>query len=129
MKRQAGLWIDHREAVLVFPVSSGEEMKRIESGMEKDVRFSGGNRPENGVAEDRRDAQFKTHLNVYYDEVISHLRNAESILLFGPGEAKGEFEKRLAMKVGPVGRVVVVEAADKMTEPQIAKKVREYFRE
>jgi hypothetical protein len=33
-----------------------------------------------------------------YDEVISVLRNAESILLFGPGEAKGELKRRLEEK-------------------------------
>jgi len=27
------------------------------------------------------------------DEVISHLRDAEKILIFGPGEAKGELER------------------------------------
>ena len=47
--------------------------------------------------------------------------DAESILVFGPGEAKGEFEKRLAHK-GLAGRVVGIETVDKMTEPQIAAK-------
>jgi len=51
---------------------------------------------------------------------------ADSILLFGPGEAKGEFEERLASK-GLGGRVVGVETVDKMTAPQIAAKVRQHF--
>ncbi len=67
-----------------------------------------------------------THLNRYYDEVISHLRDAASILLLGPGEAKGELEKRLASK-GLGGRIVGVETADKMTAPQIVARVREHF--
>jgi hypothetical protein len=61
-------------------------------------RFSGGNRPEDGSADDQRDSKFMAHLNRYYDEVIAHIRDAESILLSGPGEAKGELEKRLASK-------------------------------
>jgi hypothetical protein len=41
MKRQAGLWIDHSETFIVFIGDDGEETRRLESGMEKHVRFSG----------------------------------------------------------------------------------------
>ena len=30
MKRAAGLWVDHRKAVLVIVTDEGEEIKRIE---------------------------------------------------------------------------------------------------
>lgn len=127
MKRQVGLWIDHRETVVVVIGDKGEETRRIESGMEKHVRFSGGSGSEDGSAEDQRDRQFTGHLNRYYDEVISHLRDAESILIFGPGEAKGELQKRLANK-GLGERIVGIETVDKMTDRQIAAKVRQHFR-
>jgi hypothetical protein len=127
MTRQVGLWIDHRETLVVSLRDQVEATTRIESDMEKHVRFSGGNRSEEGSADDQRDRQFTAHLNRYYDEVISHIRDAESILLFGPGEAKVELEKRLASK-GLGGRIVGVETVDKMTAPQIAAKVRRHFR-
>jgi stalled ribosome rescue protein Dom34 len=127
MKSAAGMWIDHRKAVIVIVSDQGEETKQIESGMEKHVRFSGGSRSEQGGGEDQQDRQFTGHLNAYYDEVIAHLRDAESILIFGPGEAKGELEKRLASK-GLSGRVVGIETVDKMTDRQIAAKVRQHFR-
>jgi hypothetical protein len=95
--------------------------------MEKHVRFSGGNRSEEGSADDQRDRQFTGHLNSYYDKVISYIRDAESILLFGPGEAKGELEKRL-MNKGLGGRIVGIETVGKMTARQIAAKVRQHFR-
>ena len=88
MKSAAGMWIDHRKAVIVIVSDQGEETKQIESGMEKHVRFSGGSRSEQGKGEDQRDSQFTGHLNTYYDEVIAHIRDAESILIFGPGEAR-----------------------------------------
>ena len=127
MKRQAGLWIDHREAFVAF-AERDEEGRHVESGMEKHVRFSGGNRPEDGSPEDRRDRNFTQHLDRYYDHVIDEIRDADSILIFGPGEAKAEFAKRLATK-GLGRRVVGVEAADKMTPRQIAAKVRQHFRQ
>lgn len=127
MIRQVGLWIDHREAIVVFIREGAEETKRIESGVEKHVRFSGGNESEEGSADDQRDRQFAGHLTRYYDDVISSIRGAQSILLFGPGEAKGELARRLAAK-GLSGRIVATVTVDKMTTPQIAAKVREYFR-
>jgi hypothetical protein len=127
MKRQVGLWIDHKETFAVFVGDDGEQTKRMKSGMEKHVRFSGGNRSEEGSADDQRDRQFTAHLNRYYDEVISYIRDAESILLFGPGEAKGELEKRLASQ-GLGGRIVGVETADKMPAGEISAKVRQHFR-
>jgi len=126
MKKQAGLWIDHKEAFIVFVGDNGGETRRIESGMDKHVRFSGGNRPEDGSADDQRDRQFSVHLNRYYDEVISHIGDADSILLFGPGEAKVELKKRLESE-GLGKRILAIESADKMTDHQIAAKVKERF--
>jgi len=128
MKKQVGLWVDHSETLVVFIGNDGDETRRIRSGMEPHVRFSGGNRTEQGSADDQRDTQFASHLDRYYDQVISQIRNAGSILIFGPGEAKGELKKRLESK-GLGGRIVGVETADKMTERQIAAKVRAYFQE
>jgi stalled ribosome rescue protein Dom34 len=125
MKREVGLWIDHRQAVIVILTDEGEETRLIKSNMEKHVRFSGGSSQE-GSAEDMRDRQFADHLSKYYDDVIACIRDAESVLIFGPGEAKGELEKHLKTKeLG--GRIVGIETVDKMTDRQIAAKVRQHF--
>ena len=59
---------------------------------------------------------------------IACIRDAESILILGPGEAKGELKKRLEKsKLG--GRIAGVETVDKMTDRQIGAKVRQYFAE
>ena len=125
MKKQVGLWIDHKKAVLVFLTDGQEEVKTIESNMEKHVRFSGSS-AEEGSADDMRDRQYAGHLDKFYDDVITHIHDAEAILLMGPGEAKGEFRKLLENKeLG--GRVVAVETVDKMTDGQIAAQVRHTF--
>ena len=126
MKSEIGLWIDHRQAVIVVVTDAGEETKHIISNMEKHVRFSSGS-SEDGSQEDVRDRQFENHLNSYYDEVVTVIRDADAIQIFGPGEAKGELEKRLDHE-GLKDRIVAVETVDKMTDRQIAAKVREHFR-
>ena len=134
MKSAAGLWIDHRKAVIVVVTDKGEEAKLIVSKIEKQLRRSGDS-PLKGPYEaqqvpldDSRQREFTGHLNIYYDAVIACIREADSILIFGPGEAKGELEKRLANK-GLGGRVDGIETVDKMTDRQIAAKVRQRFQE
>jgi stalled ribosome rescue protein Dom34 len=124
MNKEAGVWIDHRKAVIVAITDDGEETILIRSDMEKHVRYSGAAQEDS--AEDQRDARFTGHLNKYYDQVIARIRDAESILIFGPGEAKAELEKRLE-KEALSGRIVGIEAVDKMTDRQIAARVRQHF--
>lgn len=121
MKKQIGLWIDHRKAIVVT-INGEEEIKKIKSNMEKHVRFSG----EGGEGEDVRDRQFENHLNSFYDEVVAYLRDADTIQIFGPGEAKGELEKRIKHE-GLKSEILPIESADKMTDNQIVAKVRERF--
>ena len=124
MKRKVGIWIDHRRTVIVSVTDEGEETSLIRSDMEKHVRYS--DSPQEDSAEDQRDKRFTDHLNKYYDVIISCIRDAEAILIFGPGEAKGELEKRLESEALS-GRIVGIETVDKMTDRQIAAKVRQYF--
>ena len=74
MKKRAGLWIDHRKAVIVILSEDGEENMEITSDMEQHVRFSGKTDSEDGSGEDIRDRQFENHLNLYYDRVVEVVR-------------------------------------------------------
>lgn len=126
MHEKCGIWIDHKEAFVVFADATSSQPHPTKSGVEKHVRYSG-HAVHDGSAEDQRDRQFAAHLAAYYDEVIAQVRHSESIFIFGPGEAKGELEKRLDAK-GLAARIVGVEPADKMTDHQIVAKVQERYR-
>ncbi|MGE5840904.1 MAG: hypothetical protein ACM335_01410 [Deltaproteobacteria bacterium] len=134
MKTTVGLWIDHRKAIIVAVTKKGEETKLIISKVEKQPgRFAGVRsttpyESQQVRADDSRERKFTGHLNIYYDAVIACIRDAESILIFGPGEAKGELQKRIK-KNNLGGRIVGIETVDKMTDRQIESKVRQYFRE
>ena len=123
MKRKVGLWIDHRKTVIVMLSGETEEITQIASDAEH-VPYSG--RAQEVKGEDQLDRQFSDHLGKYYEEVISRVRDAESILILGPGEAKGEFAKRLESE-GLGARIAGVETVDKMTDRQIAARVRRQF--
>src|SRR5437762_6472486 len=131
MRAKVGLCICHRKSMGVTVTDKGEEKVLVISTGEKQLRRSGDS-PLKGPyeqqqvpADDRRQRTFTGHLTVYYDAVIACIGDAESILIFGPGEAKGELTKRLKRSdLG--GRIAGVETVDKMTDRQIAAKVRRH---
>jgi stalled ribosome rescue protein Dom34 len=131
MKTEVGLWIDHKQAVIVTLVDQVEETKRIISDIEKHVRYSGASHGSHDetteIRRDRQDRRFDDYLSKYYGEVIACLRDADSILIFGPGEAKDELQKQLEGQALSE-RIVVMETTDRMTEGQIVAKVRQHFR-
>jgi hypothetical protein len=132
MKTKVGLWIDHEKAVVVTLTHKGEQMGRISSKVERQPRRSGDSplkgpyEPHQVPAQDSLQRSLTGHLNTYYDEVIASIRDAESILIMGPGEAKGELKERLERsRLGE--RSVGIETADKMTDRQVAASVRKHF--
>jgi stalled ribosome rescue protein Dom34 len=124
MAREVGVWIDHRKAIIAILAGKTEQLLQVTSNMEKHVRYSGAAQEDS--AEDQRDRRFTGHLNKYYDQIIASIRDADSILILGPGEAKAELQERLG-NAGLGGRIVGVETVDKMTDRQVAARVRQHF--
>ena len=132
MKTQVGIWIDHREANIVFLSQDREETKQIKSNVEKQLRRSDDSLSKHRFetrmvpASDRRERGYKGHLAHYYNEILSEVRGADSVFIFGPGEAKGELRKYFhEQNLGE--RIVGFETADKMTKRQVAQKVRNFY--
>jgi hypothetical protein len=131
MTHRVGLWIDHKQAVVVILGEKGESIKKVESGA-KHIEYRGAPRPKSAYSaqysqgDDQLDNQFQVHINKYYEQVAGLLRGAQGILIFGPGEAKSELKARLKREKSLTAEVVI-EPADRMTDRQIAARVRKHF--
>jgi hypothetical protein len=134
MMKNIGLWIDHKKAIIVVQSEQGQDIQKIESGVGRHVSYRGAPHPRSPYSaqyqqgDDQLDNKFNEQLNKFYEKVIEHIRGAQAVFIFGPGEAKGEFQKRIAHEKVNVP-IVGVESADKLTDRQIAAKVRSYFQE
>jgi len=142
MVKNIGIWIDRRKAVIVETYSGREGIEPkekeiitlIESGVEKHIRLSGGSRmrktpygPQDISVDSKIDDRRKLQLRKYYQEIIRNVRDARRILIFGPGKAKIELEKEIKKSKELALKVLPIETVDKMTERQIAAKVRDFF--
>jgi hypothetical protein len=132
MKTVAGIWIDHRKAIIVTLSDKGQETKEIPSNVEKQLGRSEGKHStapfESQLvkADDKQQRGFTKKLKNFYEEVLAQIKDADSVLIFGPGEAKSELQK--LMEHGDIhGRIAVVESADKMTDGQVAARVKAHF--
>ncbi len=132
MTDHVGLWIDHRKSVIVFLEGKDDIIEQIFSDVETQRRRAAGSRPSGPFesqavpADDRRQRDHSQRLKGYYREVMACIREAESILIMGPGEAKSEL-KTILEEEGLAGRIAAIETSDKMTVPQIAAHIRQYF--
>jgi hypothetical protein len=136
MATRIGVWIDSRMAVIVPAEDTQGEVggiRRITTYLEKQLHLSSGERAKTSYGkqiaptDDMRETSSKENLKVFFDDVVAALRGAHSIFIFGPGEPKEEFKKRLE-RDGLGGRIDGVETVGRMSDRQIAAKVREHFR-
>jgi hypothetical protein len=130
--KNAGIWIDHRKAQIVGLTPGGEITTVILSNLEKHLERAGDS-PMKGAyearqvpADDSRQRALTGELDIYYDGVIAALRSYGKVLIFGPGEAKGELHTRL-LKMNLGAHVAAVQTEGQMTDRQIVAKVRAYF--
>jgi len=127
MKTKAGVWIDHARAVIVTVTDKGEEVKSITSNVDKQPRRYDGEvstaSREPIPPDDKAQRAYEKHLAEYYDRVIAQIPRVDAVMIFGPGEAKAELKKRIDQEHSALW-IAAIETADKMTDRQIAAKVR-----
>ena len=131
MDRNVGLLIDHKQAFVISDQDGIVEV--IPSHIEPPAHYSGGTQlggklNQKTDTEFRKSDRFRLQLKKYYQQVISSLKDANSIFIMGPGEAKIEFQKAIKRYKSLQGRVLKVETADKMTKNQMVAYVRNFYR-
>lgn len=124
MSDYTGIWIDHSKAVIVCASGNGITTETVTSDVAGHPRFSGGRGSEGEKHYESRHGQ---ELDRYYGDVINRIAEPDQLLILGPGEAKTELRERLTHVKAHAQCAVAVEAADKLTEPQIVARVKEHF--
>jgi hypothetical protein len=122
VSHDVGIWIDHKKAVIVSISAGHVTTKTLESDVGPHPHFSGS---QEGGGEKKYEERHSHELDGFYDDVIRQCGEPDALLLFGPGEAKLQLKDRLGRSNAE--RIVAVESADKLTDPQIVAKVKEHY--
>jgi len=142
MKKYIGIWVDHKKAVLVsktqpeqsYETDAEATITEMNSEVERKVRLAGGARtrtapwgPQEVAVDSKIETRQKQQLKKFYQQIIECLKDADKILIIGPGEAKLELKKEISKSKILATKIVDVQTCDKMTNNQIAAKVQSYF--
>ena len=133
MKKQTGIWIDSKKAVIVSLEENNHTLKIVDSSIESQERTPGedkwftrfGNQFLNF---ERRKKNRKSHeVKKYLTNVISEVKDAEEVVLFGPAGMKKELEKVIHDDNKLSFNLRGVETADSMTDNQMVAWVKNYY--
>ena len=89
--KNIGLWIDHKKATLVIQTEHGENIQQIESEVGRHVHYRGASNSKSPFSaqyqqgDDQLDNKFTEQLNKFYEKVIAQIREADGVLICGPG--------------------------------------------
>jgi len=135
METKVGIWIDSSKAIIIQLEKGQHTLKEIVSQVENRVKhekegdkgtFMGKQHLSDEKKFDRRKEQ---QLERFFDKVLSHLSDVESLYLFGPGETKTQLAKKVSTDNELSNKLKKVETADSMTQNQVVAQVKAFFSE
>jgi hypothetical protein len=128
--KKVGVWIDHHKALITVIDAGKESQQVIESDLDRHPGPPGSRRtglaygPQVPNLDRQREEKEKHHAASFYKEVIKAIGKPDQLLVMGPAEAKREFAQLIEKSSEMRGVAIKVEAADRMTESQVATRVR-----
>ncbi|ACN14461.1 hypothetical protein HRM2_13500 [Desulforapulum autotrophicum HRM2] len=132
-KKKMGIWLDHRDAFLILIKDDQTTVEHIKSNADSHFRPKGGWKA-SGTAmaqsvskEKTADERRKHELHDFYHTLIQKFAKMDTLLIFGPGEAKHELTKEIEKIKVPHPRIAAVKSAEKLTENQLVAEVKSFF--
>ena len=135
MKKQTGIWLDSKEANFIELVD-GDLVNFRKIGSDSRKAKAKGGAPSGGlrggtavgVSEKTMENRRHNEERVYFNEILENIKDADEVVIFGPGEAKDHLVN--AIKAHPShfnSDLMAVLTADNMTENQKVAYVKSFF--
>jgi hypothetical protein len=124
MAKHIGVWIDHRQAVIVGVSDTAADTRVVRSAVTPHPRFAGA---QDGGGEQKYEERHQHRLDRFLDDVMRELTTAEAVLILGPGAAKHALKARIASSRKRPKPLVEVKAADRLTRPRIVARIKRHY--
>lgn len=111
--RQIAVWIDHQEAfVAIFTNAHLLREEELFSGAGPHIHDA-------GWSQKHLEAHRHSVLEHFYKEVIQEMKDADSIIIYGPGQAKNELHQHINHQNKELSqRIAKLVTTDKLSEYQ-----------
>jgi len=133
MNKQAGIWIDTKQAIIVYLEKDGHRVKKVHSEIENKVRLPGEGKWFSRMGDHffSFDRKKRAHLLkdslAFYGDIQQEINGIDELVLFGPAKRKQELEKYLKEYGTPESVIKGVKTTDSMTDNQVVAWVRFFF--
>jgi hypothetical protein len=135
MKKQTGIWIDSSKAIIVTLDGEKQKISEIESNLENKIyhekegskgTFNGSH---HGSDENKFDEKRKNETNQFLKNILSNIKLADELYIFGPAETKIKLEQKINTdKSFDSSKLKLVETAESnLTTNQIVAKVKKFY--
>lgn len=125
MNAKLGIWIDHRNALIVSVARDHSVVTRLRSSLRPHGHYHGA---QDGGGEKKYEARHAQGLSHFVDAVARHVERGDEVVILGPGDSKGELARRIRQIKSLKGVATTTTAADKLTEAQIVATIRRRYR-
>ena len=131
--KNIGIWLDKEKAYVVTIENENETLERVPSNIEdyhiyggSGTRFKGG--PQDVVQDSKYLEREKHQTKNYFKELVSRVKEADALAIFGPAETYEKFKKELEDSYQELNqKVKTVQRANSMTNNQVKALVRDFF--
>tara|TARA_R110000868_G_scaffold286580_1_gene547024 strand:- start:936 stop:1346 length:411 start_codon:yes stop_codon:yes gene_type:complete len=131
--KNTGIWLDREKTHIVTLENEKEIFTTIKSEVEN-FHPSGGfglgyrGSPQDALPEDKYIEREKHQLKSYFEDIVSGVKDADSLVIFGPAETKEKFRKELSAHYKDLAtKVSAIITTDSMTNNQVIAWVKDYF--
>ena len=133
MKKNIGIWIDTKHAVIIKLSNDSHSLKIIASNIDTRERVAGETKKFGRFGsqyltyEKNRLHRRNEQTNQYLKNLLKEIQNCDAVVLFGPAKMKKVFEKEIKGNMQISNKLVGVYNSDLMTENQMVAWVKKYF--
>jgi hypothetical protein len=133
MKKNIGIWIDTKHAVIVNLLNNNHSVKIINSTIETRERVAGETKKFGRFGgqyltyEKNRMHRRNEQTNLYLKNLLKEIQNCDNLVLFGPSKMKKIFEKEIKGNMQISDKLAGVYNSELMTENQMVAWVKKFF--
>jgi len=132
LKNPVGIWLDYREAYIVYVNGSSEVAVNLASNIDEShpVGGSGSSTPygsQEAISETRHLRRRKRQEKQYFQSIIEKIRHRDGIYILGPAQAKLGLEHELKKDPNLLDKILTLDTCDRITNNQIRAKIRDFF--
>lgn len=134
MKKNIGIWIDTKQAIIIELSDDDHSVKIIESDIETRERIDGESKKYGRFGgqymtfEKNKLNRKNEQTNQFIKNLLKEVQNCDSLVLFGPSKMKNIFEKELKNNMQLADKLIGVSNSKLLTENQMVAWVKDFYK-